>query len=60
VLQVDLYKVFEKFVITAKELGISACVGLKEENDGRLLSQSGYQGFCKKGLLVNILSAGIL
>jgi hypothetical protein len=57
---VDPYRVFENFVIAVKELGISVCVGLKEENDGRLLSKSGYQGFCKKGSLVNILSVGTL
>jgi NADH-quinone oxidoreductase subunit F len=53
-------KVFESFVIAAKELEISVCVELKEENSGILLSRSGCQGFCQKGPLVNILPAGIL
>jgi NADH-quinone oxidoreductase subunit F len=53
-------KVFESFLIAAKELGINVHVELREENSGTFLSKSGCQGFCQKGPLVNILPAGIL
>jgi NADH-quinone oxidoreductase subunit F len=44
-------KVFESFVIAAKELGVNVCVELKEENSGILLFKSDCQGFCRGGSL---------
>jgi NADH-quinone oxidoreductase subunit F len=52
--------VFKTLVDMSKQMGIDAHIELREENKGALISQSGCQGFCQHGPLLNILPHGIL